>query len=75
MRYEAPAIVRRERVDAVMQVIGSNFDSFSDVNLKANISPVVWPDGAVRVAYATPLIVGREQVTAPLIAVVRSRET
>jgi len=42
--YERPMIVRRERIDALL-VTGSNVDtsiSFSDVDRKEHIRPVVW---------------------------------
>ena len=43
MRYEAPRIVRRECIDALLAAIGSNTDvTFSDVNGKEHIVPVVW---------------------------------
>ena len=43
MRYEAPRVVRRERIDALLAAIGSNADvTFSDVNGKEHIVPVVW---------------------------------
>jgi hypothetical protein len=44
MHYEAPKIVRRERVDALLSpLVVSNTDSVaSDVNSKDNIVAVVW---------------------------------
>jgi len=45
MQYEAPKIVRRERVDALLgAALQSNADSVgaSDVNAKDNIVAVVW---------------------------------
>jgi len=41
--YEAPRIVRRERIDALLAPVGSNTDvTFSDVDGKEHIVPVVW---------------------------------
>ena len=40
MVYEAPKIVRRERIEALLAPIGSF--QLSDVNLKDNIVAVVW---------------------------------
>jgi hypothetical protein len=40
VRYEPPKIIRRERIDGLLAFATSV--SFSDVNLKENIAPVVW---------------------------------
>jgi len=41
--YEAPRIVRRERIEALLAFAVSNADiGASDVNLKENIVLVVW---------------------------------
>ena len=40
MQYEARRIVRRERIEALLAPVGSF--TLSDVNVKANIAPVVW---------------------------------
>jgi hypothetical protein len=42
MLYEAPKIVRRERIDAVLQTLSNVDGGVSDVNLKENILAVVW---------------------------------
>jgi len=43
MLYEAPRIVRRERIEALLALIVSNGDTFtSDVNTKERIVAVVW---------------------------------
>ena len=43
MLYEAPRIVRRERIEAFLQPLLSNTDiGASDVNLKEHIVAVVW---------------------------------
>ena len=43
MAYEAPKIIRRERIEALLAPVGSF--TLSDVNLKEHIVGVVWERG------------------------------
>jgi hypothetical protein len=40
VRYERPRIIRRERIDAMLQTLSEV--QRSDVNLKENIAPIAW---------------------------------
>ena len=64
MRYERPAIVRRESIVGLATVALSDVKppptNLSDVNKKDNIVPVAWAGESV--AYEAPAIVGRDDI-------------
>jgi hypothetical protein len=68
MRYERPAILRREALSGLLEISRSDVDVLeSDVDIKANIVPVTWR----RASYASPAVIRREPI-AGLLDIVRS---
>jgi hypothetical protein len=67
MRYERPAIARRERLSGLLFIPRSDVDVVeSDVDIKDNVVPVTW-----RQRYESPAVTRREPI-AGLLDVVRS---
>jgi hypothetical protein len=66
MDYERPMIARRERIEALLDVVTSDSPDVaqSDVNLKENIAPVAWPTD-----YGAPAVASRTRVTGLLVIV------
>jgi len=69
MRYERPGIVRRDPIAGLLSPkqlsdVQNKGTAPSDVNIKDNVVPVVWP--AQRSAYATPAIVRRDSIAGML---------